>query len=282
MPVLPKIMAQPTPADTPPRETFNKFFERWICEQNSYLEQLVTAANNHNHQNDDDAVLLPLIDRVVRHYENYYQAKSDWERRDAISMFTPTWRSKLEDAFLWIGGWRPTLAIHLLYSKSGIQLEAKIGDLMRGLTTGDLGDLAPNQIKRIDDLQKKTIHEERVLTEKLAKQQESMADRSMVELSSAVSEMIRNESSGGEDDEKVESALDSKEDGMEELLHMADDLRLETLQAVIAILTPIQAVHFLIAAAELHLRLHEWGEKRDMNTVSASGALNHATGLHVS
>ncbi|KAI3814345.1 hypothetical protein L1987_19098 [Smallanthus sonchifolius] len=276
MPVLPKTMAQAMPADS---ETFNKFFDSWICEQNSYLEQLVSAANNHQ---NDDAVLLPLIDRVVRHYEHYYQAKSDWERRDAISMFNPTWRSKLEDAFLWIGGWRPTLAIHLLYSKSGIQLEAKIGDLMRGLTTGDLGELAPNQVKRIDELQKKTIHEERVLTEKLAKQQESMADRSMVELSNAVSEMIRNECSGGENDEKVESALDSKEDGMEELLHMADDLRLKTLKAVITILTSIQTVHFLIAAAELHLRLHEWGKKRDMNAVSASGTHNHATGLHVS
>ncbi|GKE17300.1 DOG1-like protein 3 [Tanacetum coccineum] len=218
------------------------------------MEELVSAARSHDTNENDDSVLVPLIERVVRHYEQYYQAKSKWEKHDAISMLTPAWRSKLEDAFLWIGGWRPTLAIHLLYSKSGSQFEAKIGDLIRGLTTGDLGDLGHDQIARIDELQKKTIHEERVLSEKMAKQQETIADKSMDELSNAVSEMIRNENNGGvgneENEEKIESTLDSKKDGLEELLHMADDLRLETLKAVIEILTPIQTlVYFLIAAA---------------------------------
>ncbi|KAF5778962.1 putative transcription factor TGA like domain-containing protein [Helianthus annuus] len=272
------FMAQAMPSDNPPGDTFHNFFERWLCEQNSYLEELVSAAENHNNnQQHDDAILVPLIHRIVRHYEQYYQFKSNWETRDAISMFTPTWRSKLEDAFLWIGGWRPTLAIHLLYSKSGIQFESKIGDLIRGLTTEDLGELTPNQIKRIDQLQRKTIDEERVLSEKLAKQQESVADRSMVELSNVVSEMIRNENGGVEDEEnKVESTLDSKEVGMEELLHRADELRLEMLKAVIEILTPIQAVYFLIAAAELHLRLHEWGKKRETKAVAAAGTETHS------
>lgn len=277
-------MAQAMQADNPNRETFHKFFECWISEQNSYLEELLTAANNHNQTENDDAVLIPLIQRVVRHYEQYYQAKSNWEKRDAISMFSPTWRSKLEDAFLWIGGWRPTLAIHLLYSKSGIQLEAKIGDLIRGLTTGDLGDISPNQMNRIDELQKKTIHEERVLTEKFAKEQESVADRSMVELSNAVSEMIRAENGGddGENEEKVDSMLDEKKHNLEELLHMADDLRLETLKAVLEILKPIQAVYFLVAAAELHLRLHEWGRKRDANVAeNVTGTHNRNGGLQV-
>lgn len=135
---------------------------------------------------------------------------------------------------------------------------------MRGLTTGDLGDLSPDQIKRTNELQMRTIHEERVLTEKHAKVQESVADKSMVELSNLVSEMMRNEDEdeGEGEGERVELTLEMKKDEMEELLHMADDLRLKTLKAVIEILTPLQGVHFLIAAAELHLRLHEWGKKR--------------------
>ncbi|XP_071704190.1 protein DOG1-like 4 [Rutidosis leptorrhynchoides] len=278
------FMAQAMHSETPQRETFHKFFECWICEQNTYLEELVSAANNHSDNQHDDAVLIPLISRVVKHYERYYQAKSTWEKHDAYSMFTPTWRSKLEDAFLWIGGWRPTLAIHLLYSKSGIQLEAKIGDLIRGLTTGDLGDLNQDQIKRIDELQKKTIREERFLSEKYAKQQESVADRSMVELSNAVSEMIRSDNGTENDIEENEklvgSTLDAKKDGLEELLHMADDLRLETLKAVIDILKPIQAVHYLQAAAELHLRLHDWGKKRDANGVTTA-AHSRGNGVEV-
>ncbi|KAJ0692024.1 putative transcription factor TGA like domain-containing protein [Helianthus annuus] len=251
-----------TSSSNPPHtssESFNTFFENWLREQNSHLQELVTAANNHN---ENDAVLLQLIEKVVRHYEQYYRTKSDWEKRDAIAMYTPSWLSNLEEVFLWIGGWRPTLAIHLLYSKSGIQLDAKLGDLIRGITTGDLSDLAPKQMEKIDELHRKTIHEERVLTEKLAKVQETAADRSMVELSSAVSEMMRSGGGGGESEERVEEVLEVKNGEMEELLHRADDLRLETLKAVIEILTPIQAAYFLIAAAELHLRLHEWGKKR--------------------
>ncbi|KAL7255255.1 hypothetical protein ACSBR1_009418 [Camellia fascicularis] len=40
---------------------------------------------------------------------------------------------------------------------------------------------------------------------------------------------------------------------------------LRTLKEVVDILSAIQAVHFLITAAELHLRLHEWGKKSDAN-----------------
>ncbi|KAL8229506.1 hypothetical protein R6Q57_014406 [Mikania cordata] len=256
------IHSQNPNANPPPHETFHRFFDTWITQQNTYLEELISAAKNHNHdQNGDhDTALVPLIERVVRHYEQYYHEKSDWERRDALAMLTPSWRSNLEDAFLWIGGWRPTLAVHLLYSKSGIQLDAKLEDLIRGLTTRDLGDLTPDQVKQIDELQKRTIHEERVYTEKLAKLQESVADRSMVELSNAVSEMIRHGNVAG-NEAKVQSTLNSKNDEIETLLHMADDLRLEVLKAVVELLTPIQAVYFLIAAAELHLRLHEWGKK---------------------
>lgn len=64
-------------------------------------------------------------------------------------------------------------------------------------------------------------------------------------------------------EEEVESALVAKEKGLEEILQMADDLRLSTLKEILNILCPMQAVHFLIAAAELHPRIHEWGKKKD-------------------
>ena len=45
-------------------------------------------------------------------------------------------------------------------------------------------------------------------------------------------------------------------------MHNADDLRLRTLKAILDIVTPMQAVHFLIPAAESHLRFHDWGRRR--------------------
>jgi len=77
-----------------------------------------------------------------------------------------------------------------------------------------------------------------------------------------VTELLRSENTGT-DEERVESTLAPRKDGLQEILQMADDLRVRTIKGVIDILTPIQAVHFLIAAAELHLRLHDWGKKGD-------------------
>ena len=152
------------------------------------------------------------------------------------------------------------MAFHLLYSKSGLQFESGLADLIRGLSTGDLGDMSHEQLCRVDELQRKTIREEREMTENMARIQETVADSKMVELSEAATE----EGDGGDDlGERVESALKHKEEGLEEMLRKADDLRLRTLKGVLDILTPMQCVHFLIAAAELHLRLHKWGKNKD-------------------
>ncbi|GAB4835520.1 hypothetical protein Ancab_000430 [Ancistrocladus abbreviatus] len=253
-------------------ETFKKIFECWLVEQERDLQELNSASHNCSDSTQTESTLRPLIVGVLRHYEHYYQVKALWVKRDVLAMMTPLWRSSLEDAFLWIGGWRPTMAFHLLFSKSGLQLEARLDELICGLSTGDLGDLSPDQFRRIDELQRDTIRREKELTEKLAAHQEAVADSSMVDLSHVVSEMIRNssepireEEGGGGDstEERVQSALDTMEDVLGEMLLKADDLRLETLKNVIEVLTPIQAVHFLTAAAELHLRLHDWGIKRD-------------------
>ncbi|XP_073149220.1 protein DELAY OF GERMINATION 1-like [Henckelia pumila] len=265
-------MAQVRPRNGNGRISFPNFFEQWLAEQNQHLESLVSASKENEQQLEsgravtqqelDGRILSPLIERVIQHYEQYYGTKSNGAKEDILSMFNPSWRSSLEDAFLWIGGWRPSMAFHLLYSKSGLQVEAKLMELIQGLTTGDLGDLSADQLEKVNELQKETVRAEKELTEKLAKKQESVADSSMVELSHVATELIR----GGEEaveDGRVDAALDPKKQALVEILQKADDLRLKTLKKVLQILTPIQSVHFLIAAAELHLRFHEWGKKRD-------------------
>ncbi|CAN1301297.1 Protein DOG1-like 3 [Linum perenne] len=249
--------------------SFKDFFERWLVEQEQLL-QVLTSASAAENQPD---FLQLLVDRVMEHYQKYYRAKSDWASQDVLSMLSPSWTSSLEDAFLWIGGWRPSMAYHLLCSKSGLQFtdsSQTIQGLIQCLTSTDLAGLSTVQFRRMDELQRWTIKEEKILTEKMAKVQESVADASMVELSHTVTQMMQ--SGGGGSDElgpsllndRVDMALMAKEKKMEEILQLADDLRLSTLRLIIVeILTPIQAVHFLIAIAELHLRFHDWGKQRD-------------------
>ncbi|KAJ4715193.1 Transcription factor [Melia azedarach] len=206
-------------------------------------------------------VLRPLVERVVQHYEHYYRAKSRWVKLDVLAMLSPTWRSSLEDAFSWIGGWRPSMSFHLLYSKSGLQLEAKLHDVSRGLPTGDLADLSPIQLTRVDELQRVTLREEKELTEKMAKAQETVT-----ELMSRYPSREKGSGSGIMGNE-VKSTIESKKAKLEKIFHRADDLRLRTLKATVDILSPIQAVHFLMAAAEIHLRLHDWGKKTDASSI---------------
>ncbi|KAG9132914.1 hypothetical protein Leryth_022693 [Lithospermum erythrorhizon] len=258
--VLPNVIYQE-------KQNFPNFFESWISEQNQDLEKLISALNDYD-EDQSEGLLVPLIDNVFQHYEHYYEEKSRWANEDVLKMLNPSWRSNFEDAFLWIGGWRPSMAFHLIYSKCGIQLEAKLSELIRGLATEDLGDLSPSQLGQIDELQRKTIKNEKEITEKHATHQETVADASMIKLSNMVSDMLR--SGAGEAarvgdvvDEQVEPTLKPKEEGLLETLQMADDLRLKTLREIIKILSPVQVVHFLIAAAELHLRIHDWGKMKD-------------------
>ncbi|GJU13111.1 hypothetical protein Tco_1135507 [Tanacetum coccineum] len=117
------------------RQTFQWFFDRWLVELKTNLEHLVSAADHYNDNDNedikDDSNLVQLVDKCI-------------------------------------AGWRPTTAIHLFYSKSGLQLEAKLADLILVLSTGDFGDLSVSQIKRVDELQKKTVYKERVISEKMA------------------------------------------------------------------------------------------------------------------
>ncbi|KAB2006707.1 hypothetical protein ES319_D11G365900v1 [Gossypium barbadense] len=94
----------------------------------------------------------------------------------------------------------------------------------------------------------------------------------MVKLTHMVSEMMRR-GDGYEEgvgvEVEVELAMELKKEGLKEMLRRADDLRLKTLKALIDIMTPSQGVHYLIAAAELHLRIHEWGKVRDGKRLSS-------------
>ncbi|XP_004288481.1 PREDICTED: TGACG-sequence-specific DNA-binding protein TGA-2.1-like [Fragaria vesca subsp. vesca] len=251
---------------------FQAFFKCWIAEQNQHLDDLVVASKAADYNGDHDQVLLSsLVERVLKHYEQYYNAKFQWAKQEVLSMLSPPWRSSLEDAFLWIGGWRPSMAFHLLYSKSGLHPEDCSAELMRGLrfsNTGDLGDLSQWQLTMVDELQRRTIQEEKHISEKMAKLQETLADNPLVELSHLATDKMRKNNNvheeGGDDHmERVESTLASKEEGLEKILHKADDLRITTLKNITQILSPLQAVHFLIAAAELNLRVHDWGIKKD-------------------
>ncbi|PNT69781.1 hypothetical protein BRADI_2g00210v3 [Brachypodium distachyon] len=226
-------------------EPFTKFFGCWISEQSRDLAALREAAAAASSSSAD---LRRLVDRVLGHYEHYYRAKSAAAAADVRAMFAPSWISTTESLYLWCGGWRPTAALHLLYSKSGAQLEAQLPAFLDGtgsLRGDDLGGLSADQLHAADQLQRRTIGREREI-------EEAAAAAQMVELATGAMEAAG-----------LEREMEAKAEGMRRVLEMADGLRLDTMRAVVALLRPPQAVHFLLAAAELHLAVHHLGRRKD-------------------
>ncbi|RLM73462.1 uncharacterized protein C2845_PM15G13540 [Panicum miliaceum] len=75
-------------------------------------------------------------------------------------------------AAYWLAGWRPTTLVHLLYTESGRRLEAQLPDLLLGVRPGNLGDLAPAQLARVDALHQRAVAEEDALSREMARAQE--------------------------------------------------------------------------------------------------------------
>ncbi|XP_072980440.1 protein DELAY OF GERMINATION 1-like [Typha angustifolia] len=256
-------------------EYFADFFEQRMSEQSRDLAALRRAAGNSD---DADGSLRHLVERVVGHYEYYYRAKAASARCDVLPMFSPTWTSSTENLFLWAGGWRPSTAFHLLYSKSGLQLEAELDQIL--LVNFNLsflfGILYRSKVKllcspgpsassrplnRIDQFHRRTLSREKEISEEAATVQEEVGK--MVEIAAHVP--------GGGKDAEMEGEMAGKREAMRRVLEKADELRLETIKAVVGILRPIQAVHFLIAAAELQLAVHGFGKRKDRAESDSSG-----------
>jgi len=126
--------------------SFTRFYDTWFDQLNQLLEQLRTAPKPPSSQ-DDRSHLSSLAQKIVSHYAEFYRVKSMAIESDVLSVFTAPWASCFERSLHWIAGWRPTTLFHLVYTESSILFEFHIADILKGRSTGDLGDLSPNQFR---------------------------------------------------------------------------------------------------------------------------------------
>ncbi|KAL6542778.1 2-deoxyglucose-6-phosphatase [Orobanche hederae] len=181
---------------------------------------------------------------------------------DVSPYFAPTWCTSLERSVLWIGGCRPSSYVRLIYALCSLEIESHLPEFLRGVRIGNLGELSGSQISMVDELQRRTIREEKKLSERLASLQD-MLDHPLAEI--AVKSNRGSCRSSGSGYGAVEAALDKHGRAMAGILMEADELRLNTLREITKILTPRQAVDFLAAGKKLRLCMQDWGKKRDLN-----------------
>ncbi|KAI3804851.1 hypothetical protein L1987_26699 [Smallanthus sonchifolius] len=237
-------------------QQFQSCYNNWMTQQKLDLDELLQGLTNF----PTDLDYLQLITKnTINHYENYLTARAQLAKHDGPSFLAPTWGTTFENSSLWIGGCRPTLIIRLVYVLCGSQQNAHLAEFLDGVRRGNLGGISSSQLKSIDALHAKTIKEEDKLTSILASLQERVADEPLALLANECRKV--GESSQGE---VVDEAMDAHALDMYNILMDADKLRLDILKHMIDILTPLQAVEFLVASKKLQLSLHEWSKRRDI------------------
>ncbi|XP_041028662.1 protein DOG1-like 4 [Juglans microcarpa x Juglans regia] len=233
-------------------EKFSEFFEKWVCQLEEHVQLLLSVSK----EKQNEAEVQALVSRVTSHYKEYYTVKWAGAHEDVLAFFTPVWLSPLENVYLWITDWKPSMAFQVI-------------DALRIKTMGprySLVEMSEQQVKKIEDLRVKTRLEKEKVEREMERQQVSMADRRMVELARLASRVKEGDVVGHEVlDGLVEVALKELLKGLERVVKGADGVRLKALMGVLEVLSPRQSVDFLAAILTLQIRLRQRGKKRNQN-----------------
>ncbi|CAM8955371.1 unnamed protein product [Rhodiola kirilowii] len=232
--------------------TFEAFLSEWLIRQETFLDELRNSMHqtiNPNGQaaaEEEEEARSDLVARVFAHYLEYFNAKSSVAQDSILLVFSPTWFTPFEKTFLWIAGFKPGLAFHLV--KTFVL------------------DLNDDQRLKIEQARKESRLEERDLMEELTRIQETIAAPPIYEMARRAATAVDGELVG------VESALDSLKIAMEELLECADFLRLKTLMSIMEILRSSQNVMFFAALARFQLQVRRSGLELQAAAAAASSA----------
>ncbi|XP_071699803.1 protein DOG1-like 4 [Rutidosis leptorrhynchoides] len=223
---------------TPIEEKFSVFYETWVSQLEEYLRFLV---QDYTHDSDYEN----LIAKLTTHHKNYYRFKWAAAQEDVCAFFTPVWLTPLENAYLWVTGWKPSVVFRFV-------------ETLPRTGTG-LVDLTDDQMKEVEGLRLKIKMEEEKVEREMERQQVGMADRRMVELV----QMIRcgGGGSGGGGDEVGVMAVNGLLSGLEKVMKMGDCVRLKTLKGLLDLMNPKQCVELLAAQSMFHVQLRKWGKE---------------------
>ncbi|XP_042021023.1 protein DELAY OF GERMINATION 1-like [Salvia splendens] len=100
---------------------FRCSFHSWMAQQQQDLDELV-AANSPATDKED---LARLRDKCVAHFGEYAERRAAMARQNPPCFLSPPWCSALQNAFMWVGGCRPSLFIRLIYHVCSSQLDSR-------------------------------------------------------------------------------------------------------------------------------------------------------------
>ncbi|KAJ7195000.1 hypothetical protein O6H91_02G057900 [Diphasiastrum complanatum] len=164
---------------------------------------------------------------------------------------------------MWLGGWRPTSAIVLVFSIMGIESQKESVDAFEPHRSTPL--LTERQLYSLKSLQAHTQQAEHDLSNQLGLLQMLVADQNVI---TAVC---------SRDWSKTRVAVEEKVSKLRDLLIQADSLRSQTLHELYSVLDPIQAAKCSIAAFELAFAINTFTGSLLRSSPSGSRAVEHDT-----
>ncbi|XP_010277052.1 PREDICTED: transcription factor TGA2.3-like [Nelumbo nucifera] len=227
---------------------FSEFYEKWLHQLETNLQELLSVPRDQSHEAKHRALVI----KAVTHYKEYYTAKWAAAHEDILGFFCPPWLTPLENAYIWMTDWRPSVAFRLVHSLRHTHVPGP-----------SLEHMSEEQLKRMVELRTRIRSEEQKVEMEMERQQVGLADRRMVELA-RLATRVRNGEVVGELDGFVDAALKTVLEGLERVMKTADCLRLKALKGVLDVLTPLQCVDFMAATLMLKIQMRRWGEKREL------------------
>ncbi|KAL0855134.1 hypothetical protein Bca101_060286 [Brassica carinata] len=214
---------------------FDAEHSRWLEEKNKQMNELRSALNAHA----GDAELRIIVDGVMSHYEELFRIKSNAAKNDVFHLLSGMWKTPAERCFLWLGGFRSS---ELLKSDNGSKL-------LRQLLANQLEPMTERQVMGINSLQQTSQQAEDALSQGMESLQQSLADT----LSSGT---LGSSSSDNVASYMGQMAMAMGQLGtLEGFIRQADNLRLQTLQQMIRVLTTRQSARAFLAIHDYSSRL---------------------------
>ncbi|CAN6439161.1 unnamed protein product [Victoria cruziana] len=231
-----------SPAVPTEEEELEQFYERWLLNQERFMEELQSFTNT----SVQERVVQPLVAVVLGHYRQLFRARRAAARLHVTAVLSPPWLTPFEKSVTWIGGWRPRT-------------------LLRIAATALAATLRDDQRREMERLQAETIEQEDGLSRQMQSVQDAVVDGRVVDLA-RLQGRLRN----GEVD-RASACLDLvmawESSALELVLEKADCLRLATLRSVVKMLGSVQAASFLAATALWHLQVRRLGKRQQQRNV---------------
>jgi len=124
--------------------SFQRFYSVWVEQEDALLLELKRAIESPGNEQD----FARLVKKCYQHYSEAVHAKIRAAHEDVSYLTTGAWTTPFEAGMMWMGGWRPTSAVVLVYSLMGIQMESDFQQLLEGITLPSMAALSSKQLAR--------------------------------------------------------------------------------------------------------------------------------------